>query len=37
MKFTDWINVVPAVQNGWTFVFAFIVFAAWLWTRRRDL
>ena len=37
MKFTDWINVVPAVQNRWTFAFAFIVFAFWLWTRGRDL
>jgi hypothetical protein len=35
MKFT-WIPVVPAVQNGWTFAFAWVVFAAWLLTRRRD-
>ena len=31
-----WILVVPAVQNGWTFAFALVVFAAWLLTRRRD-
>jgi hypothetical protein len=29
MKFIDWINVVPAVQNGRTFAFVLILFAAW--------
>jgi len=38
MKLTDWLPVVPFVQNGWTFAFCVVLLGVWLWLRlRRDL
>lgn len=37
MKLSDWLSVVPAVQNAWTFAAFVVVLGVWLIVRSKNL
>jgi hypothetical protein len=37
MKLIDWIPLVTAVNNGWSFAALALVLVAWLYVRRKDI